>query len=370
MKIRVLEVLATVKRAGAERMAVSVACGLDPARFEKRVVSLYDAFTGGFEPVLAEAGVPVTHLGKRRGFDPRMFPRLVRCFREFQPQVVHSHSYLLRYTFPAGKWAGVPAMVHTVHNTALQETDRLGRAVHRIAYRGGVVPVAVGTEVARSFESHYGFAPAATIRNGIDLSAYGQPRDPAAWKRTHGIRDDCRVAVTVCRLEPQKAPIALLEGFAAALREHPQWHLAWAGDGSLRTAAEASAAHLGIDSRVHFLGSVKDVPALLRAADLFLLASRWEGTPMAVMEAQAAGLPVVATAVGGIPELVVEGETGLLVPPDDPAAFAGAIRALALDADLRGLFARQSREGSARFRVEAMVDAYATLFTRLAEERR
>ena len=370
MKIRVLEVLATLKRAGAERMAVSMACGLDPARFETRVVSLYDAFAGGFEPVLAEAGVPVTHLGKRRGFDLRMFPWLARCFREFQPQVVHSHSYLLRYTFPAGKWAGVPAMVHTVHNTALQETDRLGRAVHRVAYRGGVVPVAVGTEVARSFESHYGFAPAATIRNGIDLSAYGQRRNPAAWKRAHGMRDDCRVAVTVCRLEPQKAPTALLEGFAIALREHPEWHLAWAGEGSLRTAAEASAAHHGIASRVHFLGSVDDIPALLQAADLFLLASQWEGMPMAVMEALAAGLPVVATAVGGIPELVEEGETGLLVAPDDPTAFANAIRALALDADLRGRYAHQARERSARFGVEAMVDAYATLFRRLVEERR
>jgi glycosyltransferase involved in cell wall biosynthesis len=369
MKIRVLEVLATLKRAGAERMAVSLACGLDPARFETRVVSLYDAFAGGFEPVLADAGIPVTHLGKRRGFDPRMFPRLVRCFREFQPQVVHSHSYLLRYTFPAGKWAGVPAMVHTVHNTALQETDALGRAVHRVAYRGGVVPVAVGTEVARSFEAHYGFAPAATIRNGIDLGADGHPGDPAAWKRARGIRDDCRVAVTVCRLEPQKAPLTLLEAFTSALREHPEWHLAWAGDGSLRTSAEATAARLGIGSRVHFLGSVDDIPSLLRASDLFLLASRWEGTPMAVMEAQAAGLPVVATAVGGIPELVEEGETGLLVPPDDPAAFAGAIRALALDAELRGLFARQAREGSARFRAQAMVDAYAALFRRLVEER-
>jgi glycosyltransferase involved in cell wall biosynthesis len=370
MKIRVLEVLATLKRAGAERMAVSLACGLDSARFETRVISLYDAFAGGFEPVLAEAGIPVTHLGKRRGFDLRMFPRLARCFREFQPQVVHSHSYLLRYTFPAGKRAGVPAMVHTVHNTALQEADRLGRAVHRVAYRGGVVPVAVGTEVARSFEAHYGFAPAATIRNGIDLSAYGQAGNPAAWKRAHGIPDDARLAVTVCRLEPQKAPIALLEGFAAALREQPEWHLAWAGEGSLRTAAEASAAQLGIASRVHFLGSVDDIPCLLRAAELFLLASQWEGTPMAVMEALAAGLPVVATGVGGLPELVEEGETGLLVPPDNPAAFAHAIRALALDADARGRFAQQARAGSAHFGLGAMVEAYAALFTRLAEERR
>jgi glycosyltransferase involved in cell wall biosynthesis len=362
MKIRVLEVLATLKRAGAERMAVSLACGLPRDRFEVRVVSLYDAFPGGFEEVLGEAGVAVTHLGKRRGFDPRMFPRLLRCLRAFQPHGIHSHSYVLRYAFPAGRWARVPALVHTVHNVALQETDRLGRTVNRLAYRAGVLPVAVGAEVARSFQAHYGFAPAAIIRNGIDLEPYRKPVDATAWKRSHGIPEPSRLAVTVCRLEAQKAPVTLLEAFSAALGPHPEWHLAWAGDGSLRADAEEASRRLGLAGRTHFLGSVSDVPSLLQAADLFLLSSLWEGTPMAVMEAQAAGLPVVATNVGGIPEIVEDGVTGLLVTPGDAKPLSHAIRVLALDAAQRERFAGEARARSVRFGATAMVEAYATFF--------
>src|SRR5207247_294749 len=113
-KIRVLEVLATLKRAGAERTAVTLAGGLDRGRFETDVVSLYDAFPGGFEPELAAAGIPVHHLGKRRGFDARVYPRLRRVMRSFRPAIVHTHSYVLRYAWPVS----TAPVVHTVHNLA------------------------------------------------------------------------------------------------------------------------------------------------------------------------------------------------------------------------------------------------------------
>lgn len=318
MRIKVLEVLATLRRAGAERMAVSLACHLDPARFEARVVSLYDAFPGGFEPVLAEGGVPVAHLGKSPGFDPRMYSRLRRELRAFRPDVLHSHSYVMRYTFPAGLAAGCRTMVHTVHNVALNETDRIGRCIHRVAYRKGVAAVAVGEEVARSFAAYYGFPPKATIPNGIDLRPFQRATQPLGWKRAHGFAETDRVAVSVARLDPQKHPVGLVEAFAKALGAHPEWHLVLAGDGSLKREARQAVEQLGLGERVRLLGVEGNVAELLRAADLFVLGSRWEGTPLAVMEAMAAGLPVVATAVGGVPALVEDGVTGVLVPPEQP----------------------------------------------------
>lgn len=371
MKIRVLEVLASLRRAGAERVAVSLAGGLDPDRFETEVVSLYGAYASGFEPVLEEQHIPTRHLGKWHGLDPRMYPRLAGAYRSFRPAIVHTHSYLLRYTWPAG-WAGGLAgsgpaagrMVHTVHNLARKEVDWLGRAIHRLAFRSGVIPVAVSGEVARSFREVYGFEPA-TIPNGVDTDSFHRPQARQPWRRAQGFSDEDSLVVSVARLEPQKNPLGLIESFARALRDHPRWHLLMAGDGSLREAAREVARVSGMAERVHFLGARDDVAEVLAASDVFVLASHWEGNPMSVMEAMAAGLPVVATAVGGVPELVEDGVTGLLAAPGNVQALAAALTALAANPQRRQELAAAARGRAARFSLGAMVSAYAELFERV-----
>lgn len=359
MKIRVLEVLATLRRAGAERIAVSLAARLDRTRFETGVVSLFDAFPGGFEPVLEEHHVPVWHLGKRRGFDPRMWPRLVRVLRDFRPDIVHTHSYVMRYALVhRGK------IVHSVHNVANREVDALGRAIHRMAYRLGVVPVAVSQTVARSFEGMYGFAPAAVIPNGADIGCPPAAGVRDAWRRRSGLQAADNLIVSVARFEPQKNPLGLITAFSRALPDDPSSHLVMAGEGSLLEASRALAVSLGVAGRVHFPGVCRDVPELLAAGDLFALASDWEGTPVAVIEAMAAGLPVVATAVGGVPELVEDGVTGALVPAGDSAAFASALSALARNPS-RGEMGTAAAERARQFDAGAMIDSYAALFERV-----
>lgn len=357
MSIRVLEVIPTLRRAGAENMVASLASRLDRDRFQTGVVSLYDPFPNGLEP-----GVPVWYLAKRRGLDARMVSRLAHVFREFRPDIVHTHSYVLRYTLPAAWRARPRALVHTVHNLAEKEADRLGRAIQRFAFRHGVVPVAIAAAVARSFRAAYGREPAATIPNGIDTAAYSRPEARAGWRSAHGFGEDDVLVVSVARLEPQKNPLALVEAFARA----GVGHLLIAGDGSLLEAARLRAAHLGIASRVHFLGVRTDVPELLSASDIFALASDWEGNPLSVMEALAAGLPVVATSVGGVPELVSDGVTGILAPPGDVGALAGALESLARDPQRRREMGAAGRECSKRFDVSAMVAAYAALFEEVA----
>ncbi len=347
MKIRVLEVLATLKRAGAERVAVSLACGLDRARFETGVVSLYDAFEDGFEPVLAERGVPVWHLGKRRGFDPRMWTRLARVFREFRPHVIHTQSYVLRYVLPVR----MGTVVHTVQNVAQQEVDAIGRLIHRIAFRTGVVPVAVSKEVARSFREVYGFDPAATIYNGVDTRTA-----PSNFRRERGFADDDLLIASVARLEPQKNPLGLIDAFQRALGDRPNAHLILAGDGTLRARAESLAA----GKRVRFLGVYQDVPGLLAACDVFALASDWEGTPLALIEAMAARLPVVATAVGGVPEIVEDGVSGVLVK--HASAMTGALRALADDPARRHAMGAAAARRAVLFEARTMWERYAELF--------
>jgi glycosyltransferase involved in cell wall biosynthesis len=335
--VRVLEVLATLKRAGAEHVATQLASRLDA---ETAIVSLFDPFPHGLDP-----GVPVFYLGKRPGLDPRMYPRLARVIREFRPDVVHTHSYVMRYALPVARRT---ALVHTVHNLAEREVEAFGRLVHRVAWRAGAIPVAVSAEVARSFRDVYGFEPK-VIPNGIDTAAYVRPGARERWRRAHGFTNSDRVVVSVARLDPQKNPLGLIEAFSRV----PDAHLVMAGAG-----------RLGIDlpARVRLLGVVEDVPELLAAADAFALASDWEGQPVSVLEAMAAGLPVAATAVGGVPEVVEHGVTGLLVPRGDMRALGDAIAAV--------LGARAMGEAgcrrAARFDLSRMVDAYAELFRGLA----
>jgi glycosyltransferase involved in cell wall biosynthesis len=347
-KVRVLEVLATLKRAGAERTAVTLAGGLDRGRFETEVVSLYDAFPDGFEPELAAAGVPVHYLGKRRGFDPRVYPRLRRVMRSFGPAIVHTHSYVLRYAWPVSS----APVVHTVHNVADREVDRLGRWLHRLAMGRGVCSIAISREVARSFRTIYGTDADAVIPNGVDLAA---PRTD--WRQTNGFSAADVLIVSVARLDPQKNPLLLID----ALPDDPRCHLLLAGDGTLLEAARKKAG-----PRVHFLGVRSDIPDLLAACDLFALASDYEGLPVAVIEAMAAGLPVIATKVGGVPELVEDNVTGILVPPRDRGALAGALAAMVRDPARRGLFGACARERARQFSAGRMIESYGALFERIA----
>jgi glycosyltransferase involved in cell wall biosynthesis len=158
--------------------------------------------------------------------------------------------------------------------------------------------------------------------------------------------------VVVARLSPEKDIATLLGAVALAAREHPPLRLEIAGDGPLRAELEAEASALGIADRVTFLGEVGDVPALLWRASLLALSSRTEGIALTLLEAMARGLPVVATAVGGNPEVVEDGRTGLLVPPGDSQALARAIVELIGDPE-RAL--RMGRDG--RLRVERAFDA-------------
>ncbi len=375
MKTRVIEVLASLQRAGAERMAVSLACGLDASKFEVEVVSLYDALPQGFEGTLEQHNIRTSHLGKRRGLDLRMINRLRQVFRLSQPAIIHTHSYVLRYTVPAALTAlrGTGyTMAHTVHNIATREVDPLGRTIHRWAFRRGVVPVAVGTEVARSFHDVYGFQPAATIPNGIDLGEFVLPSGGQTarhqWRCEEGFAIEDGLVVSVARLEPQKNPLGLIEAFALALRDQPRWHLLLVGEGGLQPAARRRAVECDIGNRVHFLGVRRDIPQLLAACDIFALASHWEGNPMSIMEAMAAGLPVVATRVGSIPDLVEHGQTGFLPRSGDVREFAEALAALAIDSDRRHHFAVNARKQAARFSVTAMISAYENLFERLRAE--
>lgn len=208
------------------------------------------------------------------------------------------------------------------------------RLIYRLAYRLGARFVdgliAVSEDVARAV--HQDLRPphgkVITIPNGVDVSRYGQPVDRGSVRDGLGIPSDATVLVVVGKLMEQKGHHFLLRALRMLSPGVENLHVLFAGEGPLRKELAATATALEVADRVHFLGNRRDIGALLAASDLFVLPSLWEGLPMALLEAMASGLPVVATDVSGSREVVIDGETGWLVPPGNAERLAEAIAAV------------------------------------------
>lgn len=366
---RVLHILPTLGVAGAEQMAAHLLLAL-AGEYDVGAVGLFAALHNTTEQAISHAGIPLWRLDKRQGFDPRMLRRIHRIFSEFRPDIVHTHLHVLKYSLPASILRGIPVLVHTVHNLAEREADAVGRIVNRLAFRRRVFPVAVSRSVAASLRRVYGIEDAVTIPNGIPLGRFQtHPAARAKWRRELKLDERDFLFVATGRLTVQKNPLLMLHAFAALADSRA--HLVLAGEGPLQPRIEEEVRASGLRDKVHLLGYRPDIRECLAASDAFLLSSDWEGHPLGTMEAMACGLPVIATAVGGVPELVESGLHGLLVPPGDAAALTGAMRFLLERPLERAAMAQASRRrAAADFSLEKMVRAYQELYrTRLAAVR-
>ncbi len=365
-RLRILHLMPGFGVGGAEQMA----CHLMVAQSESNDitgVSLHPPTGSSIESRLTAARIPLRFLRKRPGFDPRLFSALDRVFDEVQPHVVHTHLSVLRYALPGLVRRHVPVAVHTLHNMAEYENDRIGRIIQWFAFRRAVVPVAISSEVAASCKRVYGLECRAVVPNCIPVDRYrGSSSERMHWRRKQRLDQNAVVFTCVGRLEPQKNPLMLIRAFAALTDGRA--HLVMLGEGSLRDQVADYVRELRLERRVHLLGKREDIREYLAASDAFVLSSNWEGNPLAVMEAMAAGLPVVATAVGGIPELVQPGEQGFLVPPGDATAFANAMQRLLDEPEQRGAMAIAARCHAVRaFNVDRMADGYANVYRQLLE---
>ena len=366
--IRVLHVVSDFRSGGAERVAANLLRTSDPEQFDVAAITLRGPFGSALERTLAKDAIPVWYMGKDKGFDPLVLARVARAIRRFRPQVLHTHSYALRYAFPYMLFGRIPVMVHTVHNLADKEIEWYGRWVHRLAFRRGVLPVAIASEVADSTRRVYGIEDLPLIPNGIPVDTFRAPSiDREGWRSREGFAPTDVLFVCVAGLRPQKNHALLVEAFRRGPASAPRAHLlfAGAGSGALQSELERQIGALGLQERVHLLGQRSDVPETLNAADVFVLGSDYEGNPLAVLEAMAAGKPVVSTAVGGVPELV-EGGCGLLVPPRDARALSKAMRYMLESPEARKSMGEASaRRAVERFDLQVMTEAYEALYKEL-----
>ena len=325
---------------------------------------------GGANRARVSPDVPVFELGKSAGHDMRAFLRLVRLLRRLRPDIVHSRNWGTFDSVFAAWLARVPVVVHGEHGRDI--SDPQGRNARRNRLRRLLAPlvdrfVAVSDDLRRWLVENVKVPAGKVVRihNGVDTDAYA-PGDSEPARTALDLPSGRPVIGTVGRLDPVKDQAALVRAFACLRTEYPDALLVIAGDGPCRDQLRGLAASFGIASQVRFLGERYDIPAVLRAFDVFVLSSIAEGISNTILEAMAAGLPVVATRVGGNPELVEDGVNGLLVPRQDADALASAIGVYLGDANMRAIHGKSSRERAVReFSLDAMREAYADLYESL-----
>jgi len=358
--LRVAHVSLGLDVGGQERLLVEFARHADRGRHNLVFVSL--SGRGKLAQAIEKLDWPVLALDEPPGLRPRMILRLARVFRDHEIDVVHTHDDKpLLYGSLAVKLARVRRHIHTQHHGSLPQITARQRRVAAWAGRMPHAFVCVSRDSARyTVETGLPARKVVTLHNGIDLAKYAY-QGPCAGGPV----------VCVARLSPEKDIATLLHAIAALAAEAPKVRLEIAGDGPLRTELTNLARTLGIAERVRFLGEVKDIAALLARASCFTLASRTEGISLTILEAMARGLPVVATAVCGNPEVVLDGQTGLLVRAGDTGALAGALVRLWQNPDeARRLGRAGRRRAEAHFDIRAMVADYERLYQRGAAPRR
>lgn len=351
---RVAHVCESLEMGGLEKLLVEFARHADRSRFDLRFVTLGER--GYLADEIEALGWPVDALGRPSGLRPRAVFELARLFQREWVDVVHTHSEgPLLYGAPAARLAGVGRLIHTRHHgpDLGNNSSRARKAVALVGRRWVDRFVCVADDGARACVAEG--VPAArvvTVRNGIDLSRFAYngptPGGPAA---------------IVARLVPEKDHATLLHAWGRVVAEEPDFRLEIAGDGPCLSGLQALAGSLGLGHRVRFLGRVDDVAGLLGRTGMLILSSRLEGISLTLLEAMARGLPVVATRVGGNPEVVVDGETGLLVEPGLPDDLAAAILRLRRDPDRAhrmGLAGRQRAED--HFDIRRTIENYEAMY--------
>ncbi len=299
---------------------------------------------------------------------------LLRWFRHHAPAIVHTHSSkagaLGRL---AARLGGVPAIVHTVHGWSFTpQTSPVLRAtvvaVERVLARFTSTLVVV-TEVDRSAGLAAGIGRAdqyELIHNGLDLRAFSAGRAGYDSVRLElGLPLATKLVGTVGRLAEQKDPMAMVEAMALVLDREPATAFVWVGDGPLRPKLEERIAQLGLHGRFIITGVRADVPRWLSALDVFVLSSRWEGLPRSATEAMAAGVPVIATAVDGVVELVEDGRTGLTVPTGDPELLADRVGKVLNQPELALALAKAGQIRAEAFDRATMISRFDSLYHRL-----
>jgi glycosyltransferase involved in cell wall biosynthesis len=370
-RIRVVEILATGTSGGAQEHLYSLLTRLDKGRYDASVIALS---SGSAVRKIQRAGFPVLVVDEPD--DAIAVGAVAAHLAGIRPDVIHNHMYRAELV---GTRAAIalgeighrrPYIVSTVHSSRVRSVE--DRQVLRRLTPEMDQLIAVSRMIERKLvEERRTEAPVRLIYNGVDLSRYDEQEPCCTLPEEYGFEPGSKLVGVVARLEPEKGHPTMLEAWPAVLRAVPDAYLLFIGEGSRREALEAQARELRIAHRVVFTGRRDDVPAVTAALDVAVLPSYREAQGLSILEAMALSRPVVASNVGGIPEMIEDGVSGVLVPPHDAEALATAVSRLLLDHPYADTLGRAGHDlVHDRFCIELMVSAIQSIYDEGARSRR
>ncbi len=375
----VMHIIHRLAVGGLENGLVNLINNIPPDRYRPTIVSLTEATD--FRDRIQRKDVPVIALHKQPGKDLGSHVRLLRLLREVRPDIVHTRNLGALEYLATATVAGVPGRIHGEHGREVGNLDvshvrykLLRQFMRPLVHRY----ITVSVDLADSLVQTLGVRRdrISQIYNGVDPVRFHPRTGTRPPVLPEGFAPPRTLVVgTVGRMEPVKDQLTLVRAFLHLLSlepgDHERVRLVIIGDGSLRAKAQQLLQESGVEKLAWIPGERSDIPDCMRALDIFVLPSLNEGISNTILEAMASGLPVVATQVGGNPELVEEGHTGVLVPPADPVAMAEAIRSYlhAPEKVMRhGQAGRQRAEG--QFSLGAMVNGYLAVYDAVLQDRR
>ncbi|MBZ0309077.1 MAG: glycosyltransferase family 4 protein [Anaerolineae bacterium] len=359
--MQVLHILKGLGLAGAENHLMTLLAGLREQGIDARLL-LWVSADKSAEDIVTEAqkrGIPIERWVMPGNFAPGFFMKLVRYLRQQKPDIVHTHLvHAETYAIPAARLAGVPMVVNSSHNDDPFRHHPVFKVRSRILWRLTHQGIAISDAIRQFLIEVEGAKP-----EQVRTIYYGLTPSPALGTNNSGVGENVRMIGSVCRLVPQKGISYALEAVKLLLPYYPTLKYMIVGDGVLRNELEQQAKKLGISTHVHFLGWRQDVKEQMAQFEIFLAPSLWEGFGLVFLEAMGQALPIVTSRVSAIPEVVQDGITGILVPPQNSDALAEAIKKLLDNPDLAQKMGAAGHERlETVFAPQHMIDQTAALY--------
>ncbi|WP_208560219.1 glycosyltransferase [Marinilactibacillus kalidii] len=352
---KVIQIIPNFGLAGAEIMVENLSYELKDLGLDVVIISLYN-YNSVITDRLLSKGFKIYFLNKKRGIDINLIKRLVNILKHEKPDVIHTHLYSMKYAIPAAILAKIKNRIHTVHNVAEKENSFLNRKINSIFFRFfNVIPVALSPMIQDTIVKEYKLKKKniPVILNGINLRLYK--------KKEIGINLEEFKFIHIGRFEESKNHNLLINSLKKTCELYPNTKLSLIGEGSLELEIKQQVIDLGLENNVLFLGIKSSVSKYLYNADTFILPSQYEGIPLTLLEAMATGLPIIATRVGGIPDLIKNEKNGLLVKDDSEDISKAMVKFIERE-NFRKLLGEEAFNDSKKYSSSIMAEKYKSIY--------
>ena len=356
--IKVLQIMPEFGLAGAEIMCETLVYQLvNTGQYDVYVVSLYD-FHSPITERMEKKGIKLIYLNKQKGVDFSIIGRLVKVMKEYKIQIVHTHRYVMQYAIPAAILANIPVRIHTVHNEAKKEVGGYRRKLAYFFYKYcHVQPVSISPLITETIANEYGLKKESIpmVFNGTDLSK-------CMVKTNYKIADGLFRFIHIGRMSFQKNHEIIIEAAKFLKHNKRNFVIDFVGIGEKEQEIKEMVKQYGVQDVINFMGVHDNVYPLLHRSDCFILPSRYEGMPVTLVESMGCGMPIIASAVGGVPDMITDEFSGLLIHPNSMELYHAMLKMMDGGESYRKSLGQNAFEKSKLFSADNMRKGYIKIY--------